>query len=246
MRYILFLFIFILIPQYSIAQNTVLDSDNDGLTDWEEEYKYFTDKENPDTDGDGYLDGIELQYHYSPHQAQVTLSGADQDQDGLSDWLELQFGTNWLSSDTDGDGYPDYAEVVHSYDPLSPEPRLLDQSIIIDTDTQKVRAYLDGVQLTEFDTSTGKLGYETPPGVYKIENKHPRAWSGSYGLWMPYWMGFIGTTYGIHELPEWPGGYKEGEDHLGTPVSHGCVRLGEGDAEWLYTWARIGTTVEVR
>ena len=25
-------------------------------------------------------------------------------------------------------------------------------------------------------------------------------------------------------------GYVEGEDHLGTPVSHGCIRVGEKDA----------------
>ena len=116
---------------------------------------------------------------------------------------------------------------------------------MINTKTQKVSAYLNNVQLTEFNSSTGKKGYETPKGIYRVENKHPRAWSSRYGLWMPNWMGFIGGLYGIHELPEWPGGYKEGQDHLGTPVSHGCVRLGEGDSKWLYDWTDIGTVVEV-
>jgi hypothetical protein len=42
------------------------DSDSDGLSDWEEENIYFTDLNNPDTDGDGYLDGIEVQGGYNP------------------------------------------------------------------------------------------------------------------------------------------------------------------------------------
>lgn len=41
------------------------DSDSDGLTDSMEEF-YGTDKNNPDTDGDGYLDGGEVDRGYSP------------------------------------------------------------------------------------------------------------------------------------------------------------------------------------
>ncbi len=41
------------------------DSDNDGLSDKEEEF-YGTDKNNPDTDGDGYKDGAEVKNGYNP------------------------------------------------------------------------------------------------------------------------------------------------------------------------------------
>jgi lipoprotein-anchoring transpeptidase ErfK/SrfK len=85
----------------------------------------------------------------------------------------------------------------------------------------------------------------TPKGNYKIENKHPKAWS-PYGLWMPYWMAVVPSgKFGLHELPIWPSGYREGEDHLGQAVSHGCVRMGEGDAKFLYEWADIGTPVYI-
>ncbi|MDH4358514.1 MAG: L,D-transpeptidase/peptidoglycan binding protein [Candidatus Berkelbacteria bacterium] len=93
--------------------------------------------------------------------------------------------------------------------------------------------------------STGKWSMPTPIGEYAINNKDPRAYSQKYGLYMPYWMSFIGSDYGIHELPEWPSGAKEGESHLGTPVSHGCVRLGRGSAETVYNWADIGTPVYI-
>ncbi len=45
----------------SIAQ----DSDEDGLSD-DMEILYKTDKNNPDTDGDGYTDGEEVKNGYDP------------------------------------------------------------------------------------------------------------------------------------------------------------------------------------
>ena len=49
-----------------IATTTAtIDSDNDGLTD-DEEKIYGTDPYNPDTDGDGYMDGAEVKGGYNP------------------------------------------------------------------------------------------------------------------------------------------------------------------------------------
>lgn len=239
--------IFILFPNQIWAQNSQqLDSDNDGLTDWAELNIYFTDPLNSDTDDDGFLDGEEINKHFSPHDKDKTLSQYDLDNDGLSDWLELQFGTSLNNSDTDGDGFSDYQEILNSFDPLNPVAVKLKQEIIIDTSKQILTATLRDIPLANFPVSTGKKSYETPKGEFFVNNKALRAWSKTYGLWMPYWLSFIGSQYGIHELPEWPGGLKEGQNHLGTPVSHGCVRLGVGTAKWLYNWANIGTKVIVK
>ncbi len=43
-----------------------IDSDGDGLFDFNEVKVYFTDPLNPDTDGDGYLDGEEVLQGYNP------------------------------------------------------------------------------------------------------------------------------------------------------------------------------------
>lgn len=117
------------------------------------------------------------------------------------------------------------------------------KAIVIRRDTQQLSYYEDGYRVGTFVVSTGRLGAQTPKGEYAINNKSPRAYSARAGLYMPYWMSFIGGVYGIHELPEWPNGYKEGENHLGIPVSAGCVRLGRGDAQTLYEWAEVGTAV---
>ncbi len=46
----------------------ILDSDDDGLSDYDEEVIYKTDRKNADTDGDGFNDGEEVQNNFDPLQ----------------------------------------------------------------------------------------------------------------------------------------------------------------------------------
>lgn len=118
--------------------------------------------------------------------------------------------------------------------------------IDINLKAQIMVIFENGKALDSFLVSSGKRGMETPQGSFQVYNKHSRTWSSKYKLYMPYWMAFVSSgKFGIHELPEWPGGYKEGANHLGIPVSHGCVRLGVGPAEKVYNWAEIGTPVVI-
>lgn len=118
--------------------------------------------------------------------------------------------------------------------------------IDINIESQVMVIFEEGSAIDAFLVSSGKRGMDTPEGTFSIHNKTPRAWSKTYGLYMPYWMAIVpGGKFGIHELPEWPGGYKEGANHLGTRVSHGCVRLGVGNAQRVYNWADIGTPVVI-
>lgn len=111
---------------------------------------------------------------------------------------------------------------------------------------QILSIFENGKIIDAFLISSGKRGMETPRGQYAIRNKASRAWSKVYGLYMPFWMALVSSgEFGMHELPEWPSGYKEGANHLGIPVSHGCVRLGIGPAKIVYDWAEIGTPVVV-
>lgn len=118
--------------------------------------------------------------------------------------------------------------------------------IDINLSAQILSVFENGRIIDSFLISSGKKGMETPKGQYAIRNKAPRPWSKEYGLYMPFWMALVTDgSFGIHELPEWPGGYKEGASHLGIPVSHGCVRLGVGPAKMVYDWAEIGTPIVV-
>ncbi len=91
--------------------------------------------------------------------------------------------------------------------------------------------------------SSGKASMPTPTGTFHITSKSPRQFSNKYKMWMPWWEQFSGD-YGLHELPE-TDTWKEVPDHLGTPISHGCVRLGVGPAEEVYNWTEIGTPVYI-
>lgn len=223
-----------------------LDSDHDGVSDRDEIEIYQTDPNQADTDGDGYNDWRELNSGFSPHNPQrVKLENNDADGDGLSDRMELNFHTDLTNPDTDGDGYKDGEEISGGYDPLKPEKAKLTKKIEINTGReQKLYYFLGDVRMGEFKISSGKSSLPTPKGNFKIDGKSLKAWS-KYGLWMPYWLSLKNGYFGIHELPIWPDGRKEGANHLGIPVSHGCVRLGVGSAEFLYNWAPIGTAVKI-
>ena len=241
-----FILISLIICFYLTAQgaqaNLLPDSDSDGVPDNDEINIYHTDPKDRDTDKDGYSDWIELVSGYSPlNNKPVKLEDNDFDKDGLSDRMELNFHTNLDNPDTDGDGYKDGDEIANGYDPSQGERSVLEKRIEINTGAQELSYFLGGVRMQTYPISSG-INRATPTGYFIVTKKSPKAWS-PYGLWMPNWLGLDSGRIGIHELPVWPNGYVEGEDHLGRPVSHGCIRLGHKEAAFLYNWTPIGTKV---
>lgn len=181
--------------------------------------------------------------------APVHAAEVDTDYDGLSDALEMQFGSDVRRVDTDGDGYSDGTEVAAGYSPNNTLPILLEREILVTISTQKAEKRLAGITIETFPVSTGLARFPTPIGTFTVKGKAKRAWSRSAKLWMPWWIHFTevkGLTVGLHELPEWPSGKKEGANVLGTPASHGCIRLGVGSAKKVYDWVSKGTKVTVR
>ncbi|MEI7621002.1 MAG: L,D-transpeptidase [Candidatus Moraniibacteriota bacterium] len=129
---------------------------------------------------------------------------------------------------------------------FTPAKKLTGKYIDVNLASQVMTLFEDGKAVDSYIVSSGKPGMETSKGEFAIRNKADRPWSKKYGLYMPNWMALVPSgLFGIHELPEWPGGYKEGANHLGTPVSHGCVRLGIGPSKRVFDWAEIGTPVVI-
>jgi len=119
---------------------------------------------------------------------------------------------------------------------------VIKRHIEIDLSSQYLYLWYGGKRIKRYRVSSGKPGMRTPSGNFKILSKEKNHWSVKYKLYMPYAMRVVGGVY-IHELPYWPGGRREGQWHLGTPVSHGCVRLGIGPAKTVYNFGLIGTKV---
>ena len=86
------------------------DTDNDGLTDFQEFSIYHTNPSFSDTDNDGLTDYAEL----NEHLTNPTLT--DTDNDGISDGFEInRYQTNPHSADTDNDGLTDSQELSQKY-----------------------------------------------------------------------------------------------------------------------------------
>ena len=129
-------------------------------------------------------------------------------------------------------------------DGIEIEPKIKDGKYIdISVSNQVMTLFEDGIKDNSFLISSGTYGMPTPLGTFSVRSKRRNVWS-SYGLWMPYSMNFYGG-YFIHELPYWPNGYREGTNHLGMRVSHGCIRIGIGPAEYVYNWSEIGVPIYI-
>lgn len=92
-----------------------IDSDNDGLSDAEEEL-FGTNPFKADTDGDGLNDKFELESSLDPLNVDTDGNGIldcneDIDEDKLSNLEEQKFNTSPIFEDTDGDGLSDYDEI---------------------------------------------------------------------------------------------------------------------------------------
>ncbi len=156
---------------------------------------------------------------------------------------DFRGGVNVAAGDLNADGR---AEIITGPRKFIWEGRRdLHKYIDIDLTNQRLRVYENGRQRLEAITSTGRPGMPTPDGQFTVLSKEARHWSGKYGLWMPYSLKFHSGGFYIHQLPEWPGGYVEGENHLGIRVSHGCVRVGMKEAPILYNMIEVGTPVVI-
>jgi len=101
-----------------------------------------------------------------------------------------------------------------------------DVSVQIDTRSQTMNVFVDGMHYYSWPVSTGRRGYYTPRGTYRAHRLERVWYSRKYDdAPMPYSIFFRGG-YAIH-----------GTQHtqfLGRPASHGCVRLAPGNARQLY------------
>ncbi len=125
--------------EYQISNPRSDDTDGDGLTD-SNEIQYRTDMLHFDSDRDGISDGDEvLVYHSDP------LS-VDSDSDDLNDSEELRLGTNINGMDSDDDGLIDGYEVALGTNPLSVDSDGDDLN-----DTQEVQIYFTDPLGTDSD-----------------------------------------------------------------------------------------------
>ena len=105
-----------------IEMDDFTDSDDDGLTDYEELF-YGTNKNEPDSDFDGIKDSVEVQIGFNPNYPDSNNNGIsdgneDFDEDGLTNYEEEEYGTCVFAPDSDYDDIKDYEELfIYGTDP---------------------------------------------------------------------------------------------------------------------------------
>jgi hypothetical protein len=100
-------------------------------------------------------------------------------------------------------------------------------SITIDKSAQRMTVAVDRATRYVWPVSTGRPGYDTPNGTFKVNrmdaDHQSQEWDGAP---MPHTMFFDLRGHAIH-------GFSDVK-HLGLPVSHGCVRLAPPNAATLF------------
>src|SRR5260370_33829531 len=100
-------------------------------------------------------------------------------------------------------------------------------SLTIDKNAQQMPVAVDGVARYHWPVSTGIPSYETPNGSFRTFRMEEDHYSREFDdAPMPHSIFFTKIGHAIHGT--------DSEGRLGSPASHGCVRLSRANAATLY------------
>jgi len=113
-------------------------------------------------------------------------------------------------------------------------------AITVDKNNQMMTVAIDGVERYHWPVSTGNPSHETPNGSFRTFRMEADHFSKEFDdAPMPHSIFFTREGHAIHGT--------ESEGRLGSPVSHGCVRLSRANASTLYALVQqdgvLNTTV---
>lgn len=101
-------------------------------------------------------------------------------------------------------------------------------------DRQLVLAIQNNVVVRALHVSTGKPSTPTPIGSFSVYAQYPRWWSTPFREWLLWASPFVGGV-AMHQFPDVPV----------YAASHGCVRVPEANAQWLFRFLSVGDPVRV-
>jgi hypothetical protein len=113
-------------------------------------------------------------------------------------------------------------------------------AITVDKDNQQMTVAVDGVARYHWPVSTGIPSYETPNGSFRTFRMEEDHFSKEFDdAPMPHSIFFTKIGHAIHGT--------DSVNRLGSPASHGCVRLSRANASTLYALVQqqgvLNTTV---
>ena len=137
----------------------------------------------------------------------------------------LTWGATSSAPDTQTELSPSGAPPEQSLEATTPPASKV--LVIIDKPTQKMKVFVDDVELYSWKVSSGLPGYATPSGAYNASSMNEIWYSKEWDdAPMPHAIFFTKKGHAIHGTEE--------TKKLGRPASHGCVRLAPEDARTLF------------
>jgi hypothetical protein len=118
--------------------------------------------------------------------------------------------------------------------------------IDVNLTAQQVTVLYKNAAIKTMACSGGKPETPTPQGTYTTNQKIYYAWIPKFAMGAYYWTRFYGP-YLFHSVPYDSAGYMMTEElnKIGSPVSHGCIRLVLEDAKWLYETLPLGIKISI-
>jgi len=107
--------------------------------------------------------------------------------------------------------------------------------LVVSLKSQRATLYANGKRIMDTPISSGMASHPTPTGIFSVIQKNRHHRSNIYsGAPMPYMQRLTWSGIALHEgaLP-------------GRPASHGCVRLPEKLANFLWRTTRLGARVVI-
>lgn len=118
--------------------------------------------------------------------------------------------------------------------------------IDVNLTSQLVSVYYNDNLLKSLKCSGGTVENPTVTGTFTTNQKIYYAWVPKFNEGAYYWTRFYGA-YLFHSVPFDKDGNMIAEEasKIGTPASHGCVRMALEDAKWFYETLPLGIKVTI-
>lgn len=107
-------------------------------------------------------------------------------------------------------------------------PAMASVKAVVNKSTQQMQVYQDGALLYTWDVSTGLKNSWTPTGTFGVQSMDATHRSSIYGGAPMPWSVFFNGNIAVH------GTIKANYADLGSPASHGCVRLHQTNAKTFF------------
>ncbi|MCT4611878.1 MAG: L,D-transpeptidase [Clostridia bacterium] len=108
-----------------------------------------------------------------------------------------------------------------------------------------LKVYEDGEIVKLYKASVGLPEFETPEGRFKLTDRGASFYSKKYGQGAKYWVRIVGN-YLIHGYARDKEGNILEKNKIGEPASHGCIRLDDENAKWIYNNVERNTFTIIR